>query len=48
MLYVDLSNTAYGVIIVQTLRKYFEGFTDQEVDKVKITHKLQGIVGHTS
>ena len=46
--YEDLSNTESGVMIVYTVRKQFEVYTKQEVEKARLSHELQGMIGYLS
>ena len=36
------------MIIVQRVRKKFEGYTKQDMDKVKLARELQGMIGQPS
>ena len=46
MMYVDLSKTESGAMIVQIVRTYFEGYTKQKAEKAKLVRELQGMVGN--
>ena len=43
---MELSNTEYGVVDIQTEMKQFEGYTKQEVEESKLSRELQRMVGH--
>ena len=47
MPYVDLSETGYGVIIVQAVRKQLKVYTKPEAEKEKLSCELQVMVGET-
>ena len=46
MPYVELSKKDYVVAAVQIVRKQFEGYTKQEMEKLKHTRDMQGMAGH--
>ena len=45
MPYIELSKTESGIVAVQTVKKQFEEYTKQDVEKAKLARELQGIVG---
>ena len=48
MPYIEFRETQPGLMIVHTVRKQFEIYTNQEVDKSKLSRELQGMFGHPS
>ena len=44
--YVELINTESGLMNVHKVRKYFEGYNKQEVEKSKLARELKLMVGH--
>ena len=41
-----MRKTESGIVAIQTVRKHSEGYTKKEVEKEKLAHELQGMVGH--
>ena len=48
MPYVDLHSSETAVILTQTVRDNYDGFTKREVKDAKLARKLQGMVAHPS
>ena len=42
---MELSKKDSGLVVVHTLRKQFEGYTKQDMEKAKLACDLQGMVG---
>ena len=48
MLYVELRETEYELMLVKKSRKRFEEYTKHEEKRFKLSHDLQGIAIHNS
>ena len=48
MPFVNLSKTEYQVMLVHKMRKQFEGYTNQDVNRTKLGRELQAMVVHPS
>ena len=46
MPYIDLHDHKNGLVMIETVEKNYEGFTNKEIEKAILARKVQNRIGH--